>query len=253
MIEQFISLNAFGFFLIFTRIGAAFLLLPGFSARYVNVRTRLLAALTMSFVMTPALAASLPGLPPSASALVLLLIGEAIIGGFIGIIGQVLISALQTAGTLISYLSSLANALIQDPIAEQQSSIIANFLTVAGITMIFVTDTHHLMLRALADSYVLFIPGQALDFGVFMDVLSRRIAESFILGVQLATPFLVTAMTYYIGLGLLGRLMPALPVFFVGLPIQVAMQITLLALTFSAILMVFLTYFQEGMGSFLAP
>lgn len=253
MIEQLIALNAFGFFLIFTRIGAAFLLMPGFSARYVNVQTRLLAALTMSFVMTPVLVAGLPGLPPSASALVLLLVSEAIIGGFIGIIGQVLVSALQTAGTLIAYLSSMANALIQDPIAEQQSSTIANFLTIAGMTMIFVTDTHYLMLRAMADSYVLFIPGQPLDFGVFIDVLSRRVAESFALGVQLAAPFLVTAMTYYIGLGLLGRLMPALPVFFVGLPIQIAMQITLLALTLSAIMLVFLTYFQEGMGSLLAP
>jgi flagellar biosynthetic protein FliR len=203
--------------------------------------------------MTPILVAGLPGLPPSASALVLLLVSEAIIGGFIGIISQVLVSAQQTAGTLIAYLSSMANALIQDPIAEQQSSTIANFLTITGMTVIFVTDTHHLMLRAMADSYLLFIPGQPLDFGVFIDVLSRRVAASFTLGVQLAAPFLVTAMTYYIGLGLLGRLMPALPVFFVGLPIQIAMQIALLALTVSAILMAFLTYFQEGMGSFLAP
>lgn len=252
MLEQFFALNAFGFFLVFTRVGAAFLLMPGFSARYVNVRTRLLVALTMSFVMTPALVAGLPGLPPSSSALALLLVSEAIIGGFIGIIGQVLLSALQTAGTLISYLSSMANALIQDPIAEQQSSTIANFLTIAGLTVIFVTDTHHLMLRAMADSYLLFIPGQPLDFGVFIDVLSRRVADSFALGIQLAAPFLVTAMTYYIGLGLLGRLMPALPVFFVGLPIQITMQITLMTLTLSSILLVFLTYFQEGMGGMLA-
>jgi flagellar biosynthetic protein FliR len=45
--------------------------------------------------------------------------------------------------------------------------------------------------------------------------------------------------------------MPALPVFFVGLPIQIATQITLLALSLSSIMLVFTARFGEGFRAFI--
>ena len=38
--------------------------------------------------------------------------------------------------------------------------IVGNFLTVLGITLIFATDLHHLVIAALNDSYTLFRPGE---------------------------------------------------------------------------------------------
>ena len=195
------------------------MLMPGFSASFVSARVRLLFALAISFVLTPVLAESLPGLPASVSGLFLLLAAETLIGAFLGGLTRILVSMLQTAGTVIAYVSSMANALIQDPIAEQQSSTIAGFLGNVGVLMLFVTDMHHLMLNALVDSYSLFQPGQPLVMGDFSEMMARRVADSFALGVQLAAPLVITGFTYYVGLGLLGRLMPTMPVFFVGLPI----------------------------------
>ena len=57
-----------------------------------------------------------------------------------------------------------------------------------------------------------------MPFGDFADALGRQVADSFALGLQMSAPFVVIGLTYYIGLGLLGRLMPQLPVFFFGLP-----------------------------------
>ena len=50
---------------------------------------------------------------------------------------------------------------MQDPVADQQSSTIAGFFTALGLVLIFVTDLHHLMLRAIVDSYGLFDAGRA--------------------------------------------------------------------------------------------
>jgi flagellar biosynthesis protein FliR len=44
-----------------------------------------------------------------------------------------------------------------------------------------------------------------------------------------------------------------MPVFFVGLPIQIVVQISVLFLTLSGIMLVFLSRFWEGLGAFLAP
>ncbi len=253
MLQQLLSLNIFAFFLIFARMGTALVLFPGFSAGYIPVRIRLSIALAISFVLAPVLAGRLPAMPETPSALLLLMLGEVVVGVFFGVVARILVGALQTAGTLIALFSSMANALIQDPIAEQQSSTVANFLATMGVLLVFVTDLHHLMLRSVVDSYGLFVPGQPLAFGDFSDILARRLADSFELGLQLSAPILVTALTYYIGLGLLGRLMPALPVFFFGLPIQLGVQIFVLMLTVSGMMMVFLSRFEQGLGVFLAP
>jgi flagellar biosynthetic protein FliR len=54
-------------------------------------------------------------------------------------------------------------------------------------------------------------------------------------------------------LGLLGRLMPALPVFFIGLPLQIMAQLSVLAIALSGMMLVFLSYFEDTFTSFLAP
>jgi flagellar biosynthetic protein FliR len=253
VLQQFLTLNLFGFMLVFTRIGTAFILLPGFSAAFISVRTRLFFALAVSFVVATTLSGSLPGLPNKPLELFIMLAGEAFVGGFLGTLARILMSALQTAGTIFAFVSSMANAFVQDPIVDQQSSLVAGFLGNVGVLLIFATNMHHLMLEGLVDSYTLFVPGQVLAFGDFAETVGRRVMDSFRLGIQLASPFLIVGLTYYIGLGLLGRLMPALPVFFVGLPVQVMIQITVLTMALSGIMMVFLSNFQEGLLVFMAP
>ena len=47
-----------------------------------------------------------------------------------------------------------------DPTQGQQGVLVGNFLTLLGITLIFATDLHHLVIAALNDSYTLFQPGE---------------------------------------------------------------------------------------------
>lgn len=251
MLQDLVNLNLFAFFLIFARVGAAFLLLPGYSAAYVSPNIRLALALAVSFAVMPLLADALPAMPSAPSALALLLIGETVIGSFFGVLARILLGALQTAGTMIALFASLANAFIQDPIAEQQSSTVSGFLTTLGIVAIFATNLHELMLKAVVDSYMVFTPGQPLVIGDLSDTVARRVADSFALGLQLAAPFLVAALTYYVGLGVLGRLMPTLQVFFFGLPVQISLQIWVMMIAVSGIMMMFMTRFQDGFVPFL--
>lgn len=253
MLQEILSLNIFAFLLIFARVGTAFVTLPGFSAAYVPADIRLLLALAVTFVLAPILTPTLPMPPNSVPALFLMLLGEVVIGGFFGALGRIMFGALHTAGTLISYMASLANAFVNDPIAEQQGSILAGFLTTVGVIIVFVTNLHHVMLRAIVDSYTLFVPGQLPAMGDFSQMITREVADSFALGAQIASPFLVAGVTHFLLLGILGRLMPAMPVFFFGLPIQIMTQLTLLALSLSGIMLAFSSHFGAMYSAFLAP
>jgi len=214
---------------------------------------RLAIALAVTFLLTPVLADELPVLPKGVAALALLIVGEILIGSYLGTIARVLMGALQTAGTLIAFSSSMANALINDPISEQQSSTISGFLATMGMVLIFVADFHHLMFRAIIDSYTLFFPGEGFPAGEFADYLARQVADSFALGLQMASPFIIVGLTYYVGLGILGRLMPTLQVFFFGLPFQLTAQLWVLTVAVSGIMLAFMQHFHDVYTSYLTP
>ena len=250
MLSDLLELNIFGFFLIFARIGSAIGMMPGFSSSFVSPRFSLAIALAVSFVASPPLVSTLPVMPSSVVSLSLLLIGEILIGAFLGTIARTLISGLQTAGTIIAFTSSLANAMTNDAISAQQSSTISAFFMTVGMVLVFVSDLHHLMLIAVVDSYSLFVPGEGLLIDDMSHFMTRKLADSFALALQMSAPFLIVSLTYYIGLGLLGRLMPQLQVFFFGMPFQIAAQLWVLAITTSCILMVFVSNFQDVYTSF---
>jgi flagellar biosynthesis protein FliR len=250
VLTELLQLNIFAFFMIFARLGTAISFMPGFSVTYISARMRLGIALAVSFAVTPVIGPNLPVMPTEVPDLGIIIAAEMIVGSFIGILARILISALQTAGTVIALTSAMANALVQDPIAEQQSSTISGFLLTVGVVLVFVADFHHLMIRAAVESYEVFQPGNLLPAGDLVNLMARRVADSFTLGVQLAAPSIVIGLTYYIGLGLLGRLMPQLPVFFFGLPVQISLQLWVLLVTLSGIMLVFAQRFQDGIGAF---
>lgn len=253
MLEALTLAETFGFLLVFARVGAAFALLPGFSAAYVSVRIRLIFALAVTLIVRPLVADTLPVLPDTAVGLALLVGAEVTIGTFIAVIARIIVGALQIAGTLMAYFASLANALVQDPVADQQSSTLAGFLGTLGLVLVFVTDLHHLMIRAVVMSYARFPPGLALPSDGFAAAVTDAVSASMVIGLQLSAPLLVAALVYNIGLGVIGRLMPQLPVFFFGLPIQISFQIWTLALTISGIMMIFLNRFSDALLPFAAP
>ena len=126
--------SLFALALVFARLGGVIMLMPGVGDGYVSARTRLLLALAVTVAVTPVLADRLPPEPRGLMALALLLGAELLIGLFLGTIARIFMSVLTTAGMIIASLSSLANALINDPAAAQQGSIAGTFLAVMALS-----------------------------------------------------------------------------------------------------------------------
>lgn len=251
MLAQLLPADLFSILLVFARIGAAVMLFPGFGENHVNPRVRLLIAATLSVVVTPVVMPTLPRLPDNLIEMFLLLGGEIVIGLFIGALTRLLVSSLQIAGTIIGFQTSLANAMVFDPINAQQGSVIAAYLNIVGVFLLFITDLHHLMLLALTDSYTLFVPGVAPPIGDVSETAVRFLARSFGLGMQIAAPFMVVAMLFYISLGLLARLMPQVQIFFIAMPLQIMLGFFVMSLTISAAMFWFLESFETGMHGLL--
>ena len=252
MLQDLLPAQLFAYMLVFLRVGSAMMLLPGFGEPYVPARLRLLLALTIAVIVAPVLGNTLPVMPESAAALALLLLGEILIGFFLGTVARMYMAALTTAGMVIAYMSSMANALTNDPSAAQQGSIAGTFLLIVAVMTIFALNLHHAMLFAIIDSYELFVPGLPPPVADFADMISRVVGRTFLLSFQLATPFIAVGLIFFLGLGLLGRLMPQMQVFFVAMPLQIAAGFVVLVLVLPAILRVFIGAFQGSLLPFVA-
>ncbi|MGP1396886.1 MAG: flagellar biosynthetic protein FliR [Inquilinaceae bacterium] len=251
MFGQILTGEVFAFLTVFLRVGAALMVLPGIGEAYVAPRIRLILALLITALLLPGLMPTLPPIPDSPWTLLALVAGELLIGLFLGFTARLLVTAMEIAGTIVSFQLSLASAMVFNPSMATQGSVFGAFLVLLALTLIFLTDLHHLMLMAVADSYTLFPVGTMPPMGDMADTLSSLVARAFLVGVQISAPFLVIGMIFYIGLGVLARLMPAMQIFFIAIPVQILLGITVLALTLSAIMLYWLRGFEDSLIGFL--
>ncbi len=251
MLEEFLELNIFVFMLIFARMGTVLMFIPGLGSTRIFARSRLFLALAISFLLTPILSGILPAMPETPGELGFMISGEILAGAFLGLIVRAMFAATQTAGTVISFVSAMANTMVYDPVVEQQSAVVAGFMGTVATLLIFVTNLHHLLIEAMVESYTLFQPGLAMNLGDMVHMFARQVADTFRLGVQLASPFLVVSLAYYMGLGVLTRLSPQIPIFFVAMPLQIVISIAVLALTIGGMMTVFLGHVREGIQPFI--
>jgi len=238
---------AAAFMLVFARIGTMVMLLPGVGENNLPMQLRLGIALALTLILLPLHRAAYHVDLQSMAATLLLLVHEIVIGVVLGATARVTISALEVAGSVVAQQVGLGFVTAIDPTQGQPGALIGNFLTMLGVTLLFATDTHHLVIAALNDSYTLFDPGELLPSGDVASLATTAFATAFKIGIQLSAPFLVFGLVFNMGLGLLARLMPQMQVYFVGAPLSILAGFLILAAVLAAMMGTYLDYFTGVM------
>lgn len=240
------------YLLVFARVGAMIMLLPGFGTMGVPARVRLVMALAIALALTPTVQSAYPATAPATiTQLTLLILQEVTCGFLVGAMAAIIMSSLQIAGFLISSQIGLSYAQTIDPTQNTQGAVVGNFMTLLGLVALFATNMHHLAIGAIAGSYRLLPPGGALPVSDMAQLAIRLVSGSFALGFQLAAPFLVFGFAVYAGLGLLARLMPQLQIFFLAMPINILCGFVIMLVLLGSMITVFLNYYATSMAIFL--
>lgn len=248
-----LPVDAFIAFAVFCRVGALFMTGPAFGDFSLSPSIRLAAALAVSVAIAPVAAPAYPDWARAAElpAMTLIIAGEILAGAFLGLAARAMMSALNVAGQVIAFQMGLSLAQIFDPTQDLQGAIVGGFLAVLGTAMLFATDLHHLLLRAIVESYGLMAPGVIPAFGDMAEAMVATLSSAFSIGVRLASPFILFGLVFYVGAGVLSRLMPQAQVFFLLLPANLASGVMLLMLTVSLIMTAFLGAFEDFLAPFL--
>lgn len=231
--------------MIFARLGAVLLMLPGVGESYVPPRIRLSLALVMSLALWPVVSGSLPGLPATLGGMAGWIIREVLVGIAIGALLRMFLTALATAGEVVALQTTLAFAQTANPTQAAPGSTISAFLMILGITLIFATNTHHLFIAGLVGSYELIAPARPLVTGDFASMAVRTVGDAFMLGIQLSAPVLVFAIIFNLASGLVGRVMPAFQVYFAAAPLSIILGLSVFALSLGVMGTVFIDRYRD--------
>lgn len=253
MFDGFLATELFAFLLLFTRVGTALMVMPGFGEVFVAGRIRLFLALALSLVLMPMLVPKLPSMPSEPVLLVPLIAAEATIGVFIGMMVRFIMSASHIAATIIATQSGLANAMMFDFTMSGQTTQLTNLLSFTAIVLVFSMDLHHAMIQAIATSYEIFAPGSFAFVQDIAEVAARYSNQAFVVALQMASPFIVGGIILNLGGGVLARLMPTFQVFFVLMSPQIMLAFFILMVTLSSMMLWYTQHVEAGLSTLFTP
>jgi flagellar biosynthetic protein FliR len=236
--------------LVFARVAAMAMTMPGLGDQPAPAQVRLAFSLLMAIVIAQVVGPTLPPIPASLSDLAGDIIREVLIGLAIGAILRTFLGALAVAGEMISIATTLSFAQTANPTLAQQSSTLASFLSLLGVVLIFSTDLHHLFIGAMVRSYSLFPYGHPPPVGDFATLAVRTVSSMFLLGLQLAAPILIFSLVFNLASGLVGRAMPQFQIFFAAAPLQLLFGLSLFALSLGVMGDVWVSRYRDILQAF---
>ena len=233
--------------LAFARIGACLTVMPALGGARVAVRARLFFAFAFAALAAPVLPPTpLPERPP----LLLLAFGvEMAVGGTLGLLVQAHYAALRFAGGTIAAsigFQPLGGAVVD---GGEPDGALGALLSLGALMVLFAADAHHLVLRAVVGTYDAWPPGTGPAPPLALVSLVDALRTAWGTALSLAAPFLVYGLMVQSLLGLVNKLAPAVPLYFVGLPVLIAGGLALFALGVPDLLHVHLDRLPVTLGN----
>lgn len=217
------------YLLVFARMGGMIFLNPLFGRKNVPSQVRIGLVLCLTILIAPTLSTTKIQAMSEIETVVAMLL-ELFIGYLCGFVFQLFYYMLFLVGDLMDVQFGLSMSKVFDPGSNIQMSVSGNLLGILFILYILATDSHLLMIKIFASSYMIIPAGvTGISFNItgfminlFMDV--------FLVSIKLLLPFIIAEFTVEIAMGILMKIVPQINVFVVNIQFKLLFAMLLLLL-----------------------
>ncbi len=219
-----LSLSELGIFLsILLRVSIVLFMLPFYNTKQFPIRMKMLVSLSFAAILHPILRHSVAPLPFDAMALTIVVFGEILFGMVLAFAVLVVLTGVQFAGDLISFQMGFGFAQTVNPTGGGQMGVISRWVQLIAMMALIGINGHHVMLRAVVDSFrTIPIGGFVLNAGNF-DKLMVLTGQLFVIGIQLAAPVMVLLLMIHLILGLVGKFAPQMNLMATSFPLTIGL------------------------------
>lgn len=234
-------------FVVFCRVGACIMLMPGLSSPRIPVQARLFVAIGLSLAFLPLLNERFDALlrPAALSGLIKIIMTEILIGLLVGLLARLFFLMLETLGTAIASsigLSGIAGV----PIDESEAAPpIVTMIVLMATLLFFLSDLHLEVLRGLFLSYDALPPGGGLPSRFSLTEVVDALTAASLLALRISSPFLVLSLVLNFAFGLANKMTPSIQIYFASMPFLIATGILLMMTSAKPFFQGFLIGFQQ--------
>ena len=227
-------------FAAFCRVGGCFMLLPGFSSARLSVQIRLFLAVAVSIAILPILWDTIyPRATGSLDGYIKMIVFETLTGAVIGLIARYYVLGLQFAGTVLTMMMGFNAPPTADVLEDTPENQLTNLISFAGLMVLFMLDFHHVVMRALVESYNVMPLGAGFNPQSALITLTDTLSQTFMIMLRLASPFILYGLVFNVSVGLVNKLAPQIPIYFVSLPFIIMGGLFLIYFGISSLLEIF--------------
>jgi flagellar biosynthesis protein FliR len=201
---------------VFIRVGAALLFSPIWGHPGLPHYLRVFLVFTTSMIIADVIAVN----PGSYSNPALLIPTEFLIGLLLCMGIRIAFAGLHLGGQLVGYHLGFSAVQTIDPTTTNRSTLMANFLTMAGYALVLATNQHHAILRTLITSYNAFPVGSTVQPSQWFDSLFGSTAQMFIIGWKVALPVFIATLLVELAVALVSRMQPQINMMVVTAPLK---------------------------------
>jgi flagellar biosynthesis protein FliR len=235
--------------LLFCRIGACLMIVPGVGGTQIPVQVRLFATVGATLALAPMLIDQIKVGDLGAIGISRLIVCELLAGGTIGVLARLFFSALETLAFAAATMLALANPFGVEVDQFQQTPPLATLITLGATTMIFVSNFHWQIIVALVDSYRAIPFGSAFEARRSLAEIGDVLGQSFLVAIRVASPFFLYSVIVNFAMALINRVTPQIAIFFIAPPFILAGGVTLLYFTIRGQIAEFMAAFSSWLGS----
>jgi len=223
---------------VFFRVSGCIMLVPGIGSVRIPSRIKLYIALFVAVAIAPSIIMKIDenDLNKLLSNIFVLCVHEFGIGVVFGLFIRLIVSAIETAGVVISHAIGLSNSLGTLNDDMDQMPVIATLLGLSMTVLIFLTDLHLMFLMELYRTYEVLALGSMLDVRNRLSSIVDATTTSFVFAIRISAPFLVVMFVSNLAIALISRLVQQVPIYFVSLPMMIGIGLFLLMMMSGPIL-----------------
>ncbi len=232
------------FFLIFFRILLLFFLFPLFGTTFFPNRLKILFALVMALILTPAVNFPVPRIQ-GVYQLLLILSSDFVFIFIVSLLFRFILAGIQLGGEMVSIQMGFGISQTIDPVSGFSLPVISQFVYLIFLLFFFSFNFHHYLIYFLYESFEKIPPGAFF--------LKKNLAQFFIkksiiifeISIKFLAPLLVFMMLIYVTLAIIGRFIPQMNVLFVSFPLTLGLGLLFFGFMLVLLPRIIYPYFEE--------
>lgn len=235
------------FILTFMRISLIVFLLPFFGGQTIPMQVKGALTIVLTLAVWPGNAISPEYFPAHPAELIVLMLGELLLGLMMGLMVEFVFVGAQLGGQIIGFQMGFSMISMADPSSGDQLIVTSFLIQTVALTLFLVMDGHLFLLSGLMNSFKLVPPGSLFIGGRLASDMLTLSAEMFVIALKIAGPVVVCLFMVDLALALMARAAPQMNLLMIGFPIKIAVGLVLMGILFT-LLSMYLEDFLRTIG-----